>query len=108
MEAAHDITRYTVEREEHESPCEHEMCWQFHQRFMQRYPDGKTYFDESAGRCVDRFHMKVNRYWIIVDTETHHRAFDGDSYETKREAQTALIRNTDRLMREVVASRSAA
>lgn len=96
---AHDITRYTVIRDEWEMPCEHPDCWRFHQRFMQRFPDGKSYWEESAGKFVDRFHMMKRYHWLIIDNETGHRAFEGEMYDTKAEATKDLIRKTDDLMR---------
>jgi hypothetical protein len=90
--AANDITRYEIIKDGHEVPCDHPMCWQFHQRFMQRYYDGGLHFDESAGRRVDRYHLAKRTYWLIIDTETDERAFDGDTYDTKSEAKAALAR----------------
>lgn len=107
MKAVHDITRYTVERDGHEVPCEHPMCWQLHQRFMQRMPHGQTFYDDSAGKHVDRYHMSKRTYWLIIDSETGQRAFDGDTYDTKREAMQYLIWRTDNLLRAALRAQQA-
>jgi len=73
-------TRYEIVRDEFTVPCDHPMCDRFHQRFMY-----------DAGNGV-RWHDKKRVNWLIIDTTTDQRAFDGDMYETKRAAKAALAR----------------
>jgi hypothetical protein len=86
MKAPHDITRYDIIRDEHDVPCDHSMCEVFHKR-------------------LDPDHTITRRYWLIIDTETGWRAFDGDTYDTKTEATKWLIRKTDDLLRLAAAAR---
>lgn len=74
-------SRYEIVLDEFEVPCEHPMCEQFHQRFMERSADGRT-----------SWHDATRRQYVIWDHTTDQRAGLGEAFETKREAKAALAR----------------
>ena len=79
--------RFTIEKQDHEYPCEHEMCETLHQRFIKH-----------------GVHLATRVEWIILDNSTGFRAFRGETYDTKREAQEALASELAWLDRAEVAS----
>ena len=60
-------TRYVVEKEIQESPCEHPLCDQLHKRFMQR------------GLSDVWFHETKTIWWLVVDTETGNQVHNASS-----------------------------
>lgn len=84
------MTRYAVVRDDYPMPCEHPLCWQLHQRYMTRCDE---HLDPALGQFVDRYHEVMRRQWVIVDTATGERAFDGEGYEARWLAADALRRN---------------
>jgi hypothetical protein len=58
------MARYIVEKEIEESPCEHPLCDQLHDRFMQKSDDHLS------------FHMTKRVEWLVIDTETGNQVYN--------------------------------
>ena len=63
-------TRYVIEKDIMESPCDHPMCDQLHKRFMQR------------GWNDTMYHETKTVWWVVIDTTTQMQVHNAS---TKRE-----------------------
>lgn len=77
---------YTVEKNEYEVPCDHPLCEQLHQRFMET----NEYVDDHGKYQKVRYHNKRRIEWVIVkDGQRADPPLD-EAYDTKREAAAEL------------------
>ena len=58
------MSRYILEKEIEEAPCEHPDCERFHQRFMEK------------GHNDIQFHMTKRVEWLVVDSETGNQVYN--------------------------------
>jgi len=65
-------SRYKIEKEIQESPCEHPECDRFHKRFMQR------------GINDVWFHETKTDWWVVIEIATGDQAFNAS---TKKECR---------------------
>jgi hypothetical protein len=64
-------------------PCEHPLCERIHRKYWKTDRVGSIYCDAPRKFRVE---------WVVIDTMTGDRAFDGESYETLTEAKKEIIR----------------
>lgn len=94
-----DPNRYKVVKQTWGRPCEHPNCDTLH-RNRARF-NWVSVITAIDGRSHSYWWHEVQATeWIIVDTVTDNRAFDGDAYDTKDEAKYWLEANMTRLRRE--------
>lgn len=93
-----DRSRYEIVKDEVEYDCEHPLCGQLHKNFpavRQTLDEVKRWenswmVDQKYKEDPNRYHPVKFTQWLIIDNQTGERAFDGDMYRTRREAQDAL------------------
>ena len=96
-----DRNRYKVVKQTWGRPCGHPSCDTLHRsrtRFnwvtVSTALDGRSHFHS--------WHEVTDTEWIIIDRVTDERAFDGDAYDTKHEAQYSLAMNLKWLRNEAL------
>jgi hypothetical protein len=94
-----DPNRYKVVKQTWGRPCEHDKCDTLH-RNRARYNWVCTSFPIDGRSHRYWWHEVTATEWIIVDKVTDERAFDGDAYETKGEAQYWLQVNLTHLQNQ--------